>query len=33
MFAGQPFFVWFVVGAMAIFGVVLGGVSYFTRDH
>lgn len=25
-------FVWFVIGAFSLFGIVLGGAAWFTRD-
>jgi hypothetical protein len=31
--ADMPPFVWFVIGAFSLFGVVLGGVSLFTRER
>ena len=29
----QPWFVWFVVGAMSAFGLVLGLTAWFTRNE
>lgn len=31
-FADLPGFVWLVIGAFSLFGVVLGGVAFLTRD-
>lgn len=30
-FAGEPLFVWFVIGAFGLFAAVLGGVTLYTR--